>query len=113
MTIVRVHSFIIDVIWMPCKDRFTSPSSFLPALFFFSSFFMRSTPSTTDTQDMAHDMQTEGAWKEIHGKARELWGDMIDDDMESTKGNIEALVGKIQRKTGENIAIIREKLGLE
>ncbi|MCE9548549.1 MAG: CsbD family protein [Planctomycetia bacterium] len=51
---------------------------------------------------MALNTQTlHGAWNEVKGKIRERWGDLTEDDLQSARGNVEQLVGMIQRKTGE------------
>lgn len=42
-----------------------------------------------------------GNWNEIKGKLRSKWGSLTDEDLTSLKGNLDQLVGKIQRKTGE------------
>jgi uncharacterized protein YjbJ (UPF0337 family) len=43
----------------------------------------------------------EGNWNEIKGKLRERWGRLSGDELESAHGNVDQLVGAIQRKTGE------------
>ncbi len=43
----------------------------------------------------------EGNWNEIKGKLREKWGQLTDSDLPQRQGNLEQLVGIIQRKTGE------------
>ena len=43
----------------------------------------------------------EGNWNEIKGKLREKWGQLTDSDLPQVQGNVEQLVGIIQRKTGE------------
>lgn len=43
----------------------------------------------------------QGRWNQIRGKLREKWGQLTDDDLARFDGNVEQLVGKIQRKTGE------------
>ncbi len=42
-----------------------------------------------------------GQWREIKGKVREKWGQLTDDELTRTEGNVDQLVGLIQRKTGE------------
>jgi len=41
-----------------------------------------------------------GSWNEIAGKLRSKWGELIDDELERHHGNLQELVGYIQRKTG-------------
>jgi uncharacterized protein YjbJ (UPF0337 family) len=51
---------------------------------------------------MALNQQTlEGNWNEIKGKIHEKWGQLTQDDLQKAKGNVDQLVGVIQRKTGE------------
>jgi uncharacterized protein YjbJ (UPF0337 family) len=51
-----------------------------------------------------------GSWKEIKGKLRERWGQLTDDDLEEKHGNVEQLIGAIERRTGESADSIREYL---
>jgi uncharacterized protein YjbJ (UPF0337 family) len=51
---------------------------------------------------MALNQQTlEGNWNEIKGKLHERWGQLTQDDLQQARGNVDQLVGVIQRKTGE------------
>jgi uncharacterized protein YjbJ (UPF0337 family) len=51
---------------------------------------------------MAINQQTlEGNWNEIKGKIHERWGQLTQEDLQKAKGNVDQLVGVIQRKTGE------------
>lgn len=43
----------------------------------------------------------QGSWQQIRGKLREKWGQLTDDDLAKFDGNVEQLIGRIQRKTGE------------
>ena len=43
----------------------------------------------------------EGNWNEIKGKLHERWGQLTSDDLQKARGNVDQLVGMIQRKTGE------------
>jgi uncharacterized protein YjbJ (UPF0337 family) len=43
----------------------------------------------------------QGNWNEIKGKLRNKWGQLTNDDVGMFNGNIDQLVGTIQRKTGE------------
>lgn len=44
----------------------------------------------------------QGHWNEIKGKLHERWGELTDDELGNAKGNVEQLVGTIQRRTGES-----------
>ena len=50
---------------------------------------------------MVQEMILEGNWNEIKGKIRRKWGELTENDFAEAKGNVEELVGIIQRKTGE------------
>ena len=43
----------------------------------------------------------QGSWNQIKGKLRERWGQVTEDEFEEARGNVEQLVGLIQRRTGE------------
>ncbi len=60
---------------------------------------------------MAVNQQTlEGNWNEIKGKLHEKWGEVTKDELQKARGNIDQLVGLIQRKTGEAREIIESYL---
>ena len=44
--------------------------------------------------------QIEGKWKQFSGSARERWGKLTDDDMQTLTGQKDHLVGKIQERYG-------------
>ena len=50
---------------------------------------------------MVNEQTLQGNWNEIKGKLRSKWGQLTNDDLQSAHGNIDQLVGLIQRKTGE------------
>jgi len=52
-----------------------------------------------------------GNWNEVSGKLKKKWGKLTDDDLRVFDGNVDQLVGKIQRKTGETRAAVEEFLG--
>ena len=41
-----------------------------------------------------------GNWKQLHGKAREEWGEFSGDEWDQVGGNFEQFVGKLQEKYG-------------
>ncbi len=43
----------------------------------------------------------EGNWNEIKGKMRSKWGALTDDDVTVFNGDLDQLMGTIQRKTGD------------
>jgi uncharacterized protein YjbJ (UPF0337 family) len=44
--------------------------------------------------------QVEGKWKQVAGSAREHWGKLTDDDVQTLNGQKDQLVGKIQLRYG-------------
>ena len=50
---------------------------------------------------MINQQTLEGNWNEIKGKIRTRWGQLTDDDLSQFHGEVDKLVGTIQRKTGE------------
>lgn len=50
---------------------------------------------------MISQQTLQGNWNEIKGKLRGKWGSLTDDDLKTFNGNVDQLVGAIQRKTGE------------
>ena len=49
---------------------------------------------------MFNTEELNGKWKEIKGEITKKWGEIKDNDLETTKGNAESLVGLIQQKMG-------------
>ena len=50
---------------------------------------------------MINQQTLQGNWNEIKGKLLSKWGSLTDDDLKVFNGNVDQLVGTIQRKTGE------------
>jgi len=50
---------------------------------------------------MVNQQTLQGNWNEIKGKLRSKWGQLSGDELQSFDGNVERLIGLIQRKTGE------------
>ena len=44
--------------------------------------------------------QIEGKWKQLTGSARERWGKLTNDDIQTLTGQKDQLVGKIQERYG-------------
>lgn len=53
----------------------------------------------------------EGNWNEIKGKLHERWGELTNDDLQKARGNVDQLVGMIQKKTGEARERVEQYLG--
>ena len=50
---------------------------------------------------MASQQLLEGNWNEIKDQLRQKWGQLTDNDFPQVRGDMDHLVGIIQRKTGE------------
>jgi uncharacterized protein YjbJ (UPF0337 family) len=50
---------------------------------------------------MINQQTFQGNWNEIKGKLRSKWGSLTDDDLQIFNGNLDQLMGTIQRRTGE------------
>ncbi len=51
-----------------------------------------------------------GKWLEIKGDVRKAWGKLTDDELEVTKGDMNAISGLIQQKYGEVQESTQDKL---
>ena len=49
---------------------------------------------------MANENWLEGKWHEFKGEMRKMWGNITDDDLEKTKGNMTSIRGLVQQKYG-------------
>ena len=59
---------------------------------------------------MVNQQILEGNWNEIKGKLRTRWGQLADEDLSQFHGEVDKLVGTIQRKTGEGREAIERYL---
>jgi uncharacterized protein YjbJ (UPF0337 family) len=50
---------------------------------------------------MINQQTLEGHWNEIKGALKEHWGALTNDDLRRFNGDVDQLVGTIQRRTGE------------
>lgn len=51
---------------------------------------------------MAANLQNlQGQWNQLKGEVKKKWGQLTDDDLRWTNGNVDQLVGRIQERTGE------------
>jgi uncharacterized protein YjbJ (UPF0337 family) len=55
--------------------------------------------------------ELQGRWNNLRGQVKERWGQLTDDDLQITGGNVDQLVGRIQQRTGENREAIEKFLG--
>jgi uncharacterized protein YjbJ (UPF0337 family) len=59
---------------------------------------------------MVNEQTLQGHWNEIKGKLREKWGELSNHDVERFSGDVDRLVGLIQKKTGAAREAIEEYL---
>ena len=52
----------------------------------------------------------DGKWTELKGKVKESWGNISEDEIEKTRGNLEQLAGKINVRYGQSTDQIMDKL---
>ena len=50
---------------------------------------------------MVNRQVLEGNWNQLKGKVRQKWGQLTDNDLTHFHGNVDELIGTIQKKTGE------------
>ena len=51
---------------------------------------------------MAVNLQSlQGQWNQLKGDVKKKWGQLTDDDLRWTNGNVDQLIGRIQERTGE------------
>lgn len=48
-----------------------------------------------------NDQIIKGKWAEFKGEVRKAWGELTDNDLEQTKGNVTAIGGLIQQRYGQ------------
>jgi uncharacterized protein YjbJ (UPF0337 family) len=59
---------------------------------------------------MINQTTLKGNWNEIKGKLRSHWGQLTNDDVQTFNGNVDQLVGLIERKTGEARSVVEDYL---
>ncbi len=56
------------------------------------------------------DLKWEGRWDVLTGKAKQIWGELTNDDLDVAEGKTEELIGRIKERTGESEERIRDAL---
>lgn len=51
---------------------------------------------------MINEQVFRGNWTTIRGRVKEKWGQLTDDDLVLAEGNIDQLIGIVERRTGES-----------
>jgi uncharacterized protein YjbJ (UPF0337 family) len=59
---------------------------------------------------MVNAQVLQGQWNQIRGELKKRWGQLTDDDLRFSGGNIDQLIGKIQQRTGEGREAIEQFL---
>lgn len=59
---------------------------------------------------MVNQQTLQGHWNEIKGKLRSRWGALTNDDLGEFQGDVDQLIGVIERKTGEARSSIEDYL---
>ena len=54
--------------------------------------------------------QAKGKWEQIKGRAKQVWGELTDDDFKKAEGSADRLYGVIQEKFGDTKEAIKAKL---
>ena len=52
----------------------------------------------------------QGHWNQLKGEVMKRWGELSEDDLKWSGGNIDQLVGRIQQRTGETREAIEKYL---
>lgn len=55
-------------------------------------------------------LQIKGDWNILKGKLKQKWGDLTDDDLDFVEGKEDELIGRIQKRTGQERERIEEEL---
>ncbi len=54
--------------------------------------------------------QVQGAWEQLKGKAKRVWGELTDDDFLKAEGSTDKLYGIIQERFGDAKEVIKKKI---
>jgi uncharacterized protein YjbJ (UPF0337 family) len=46
-------------------------------------------------------LEMKGNWNITKGKLKQKWGRLTDDDLDIASGNLDEVIGRIQKRTGE------------
>jgi len=46
-------------------------------------------------------LDIKGEWNILRGSLKQKWGQLTDDDLQYSEGQLEELMGRIQKRTGE------------
>jgi uncharacterized protein YjbJ (UPF0337 family) len=52
----------------------------------------------------------QGRWQQLVAKAKQVWGELTDDELTKAEGDYERLIGLINERTGETREAIEKRL---
>ena len=55
-------------------------------------------------------LEIKGDWNITKGKLKQKWAQLTDDDLRYTEGRQDELIGRIQKRTGENREAVEKAL---
>ena len=55
-------------------------------------------------------LEIKGDWNIIKGKLKQQWADLTDDDLQHADGQMDELVGRIQRRTGQSREAVEDAI---
>jgi uncharacterized protein YjbJ (UPF0337 family) len=53
-------------------------------------------------------LEVKGDWNITKGKLKQKWSQLTDDDLQFAEGQLDELIGRIQKRTGENRAVVEK-----
>jgi len=57
-----------------------------------------------------NSLEIKGNWAILSGKLKQKWADLTDDDLTYTEGQLEELMGRILKRTGETREAVEKAL---
>ena len=55
-----------------------------------------------------NQLEVKGDWKIAKGKLKQKWAKLTDDDLTYVEGKQDELIGRIQKRTGEQRAVVEK-----
>ena len=56
---------------------------------------------------MVNTQELQGSWNRLKGQVKEKWGNLSDDDLQLHGGNVDQVVGKIDRRPARAVRPLR------
>ncbi len=56
-----------------------------------------------------NNLQIKGDWNILKGKLKQKWADLTDDDLDYVDGKKDELIGRIQKRTGQERELIEKE----